>query len=78
MKQFITVAVVILLSAMLAMPAVAKNDKVNADRSKAYEEAAKIKEKREKTREKVDKLMKERLKLIKQDSEGNLGPVGEQ
>ena len=76
MKRFITVAVVILLSVMLAMPAVAKKDKDKADNSKAFETAKKIKDKREKARKNVDEKMKERLKLIKQNSQGNLGPVG--
>lgn len=76
MKKFITLAIVILLSTILAMPAVAKNNKDKPDRSKAYEKAAEIQDKRDKSRKNVDKLMKERLKLIKQNDPGNTGPIG--
>ena len=70
MKKIILVTIVTLLSIMLAMPAIAKNDKDKQHRNKAYEKAAKIQDKRVKDREKVDKLMKERLKLIKQNNPG--------
>ncbi len=93
MKQLLTLVMVILLSGLLATSALAKkelkdygnkvktnvtnNAKIEKKRDKSLQKAASIREKRDAKRERVNELMKERLRKIRQNDPGNIGPVGD-
>lgn len=92
MQKVLTMAMVMMLSGLLATAVLAnqnpgngnpkaqknvtQNAAIEKKRGQAIEKVAKIRGKREETRAKVDALMDQRLQMIRQNDPGNLGPVG--
>jgi len=82
MKRQLVVALTLVFLGVFSMPLIASagnfgaaNASAAAKKANILAKAKKSHEKSNALRETVDKEMKERLKLIKQNQQGNLGPV---